>query len=107
MNPCLYGAHETPVSWEEHLSPGRLSSEDLEVSAGKVGILDLKSIKINAAELPKSGRRRLGLSRPSPRGSGQAQILQEPGTSGTQKKGKEKLPTCGTNATGPKLSESK
>jgi hypothetical protein len=85
VNPCLHGAHETPVSWEEHLSPGRRSSEDLEVSAGNVGILDLKSIKINAAELPRSGLRRPGLQRPSPRGS-QTQILQDPGTSGSPQK---------------------
>jgi len=37
---------------------GRVSSEDLEVSAGKVGTLDLKSIKITAAVLPRSGLKR-------------------------------------------------
>jgi hypothetical protein len=66
LNPCLHGASETPVSWEEHLSPGRLSSEDLEVSAGKVGTFDLKSMKITAAVLPRSGLRRPGLQRPPP-----------------------------------------
>jgi len=76
------------------------------VSAGTVGTLDLKSKKITAAVLPRSGLKRPGLQRPPPRGS-QTQILQETGTSGTQTKGKEKLHTCGPSATGPKLSESK
>jgi hypothetical protein len=66
LNPCLHGASETPVSWEEHMSPGHLSSEDIEVSAGKVGTLDLKSVKITAAVLPRSGLRRPGLQRPTP-----------------------------------------
>jgi len=35
------------------------------------------------------------------------QTLKEPRTSGTQTKGKEKLPNCGTSASGPKLSKSK
>jgi hypothetical protein len=64
------------------------------VSAGKVGTLDLKSKKITAAVLPRSGLKRPGLQRPPARGS-QTQILQGPGTSGTQTKGKEKLHTCG------------
>jgi hypothetical protein len=92
VNPCLHGAHETPVSWEEHSSPGRLSSEDLEVSAGNVGILNLKNMKINAAELPRSGLRRPGLQSPSFGGS-QTQTRQGPETSGPppppqKKKGK-------------------
>ena len=61
MNPCLHGASETPVRWEEHLSPA-----DIEVSAGKVGTLHLKGIKITATVLPRSGLRRPGLQRPPP-----------------------------------------
>jgi hypothetical protein len=48
------------------LCSGRLSSEDLEVSAGKVGTLDLKNITITAVVLPRSGLRRPGLQRPPP-----------------------------------------
>ena len=36
------------------------------MSAGKVGILDLKSIKTTAAVLPRSGLRRPGLQSPAP-----------------------------------------
>jgi hypothetical protein len=33
QDPCLQGAGEAPISWEQHLSPSSLSSENLEVLA--------------------------------------------------------------------------
>lgn len=31
QNPYLHGVSDTPFTWEEHLSPGNTSSENLEV----------------------------------------------------------------------------
>jgi len=119
------GASKTPLSWVVHLSPGSPSSENLEVLAEKVGTLDLKSIKKTCSGVVKKRGRRARLAEaptgdsvggqpqqgpsrgpPQPQSS-QTQTLNEPGTSGTQTNGKEKLPKCGPSATEPKLSKSK
>jgi hypothetical protein len=39
QNPYLHGVSETPVTWEEHLSPGSTSSENLEVLAERLAPL--------------------------------------------------------------------
>jgi hypothetical protein len=39
QNPYLHGVSETPVTWEEHLSPGSTSSENFEVLAERLAPL--------------------------------------------------------------------
>ena len=39
----MQGACEAPISWEQHLSPSSLSSENLEVLAEKGGTLGLQA----------------------------------------------------------------
>jgi len=43
QDPCLQGAGEVPISWEQQLSPSSLSSENLEVLTEKVGTLGFQS----------------------------------------------------------------
>jgi hypothetical protein len=77
---------EAPISWEQHLSPGSLSSENLEVLTEKIGTLGLQ-----AARKAKMAEALAGDSvggQPQPPQGGQKQALQELCTSGTQ--GKEK-----------------
>ena len=42
QDPCLQGAGEAPISWEQHLFPSSLSSDNLEVLAEKVGTVGLQ-----------------------------------------------------------------
>jgi hypothetical protein len=91
------------------------------VLAEKVGTLDHKSIKKTRSGVVKKRGRRARLAEaptgdsvggqpqqgPPPPQSSQTQTLNEPGTSGTQTNGKEKLLKCGSSVTGPKLSKSK
>jgi len=37
QDPCLHGAGEAPISWDQRLSPSSLSSGNLEVLAETVG----------------------------------------------------------------------
>ena len=39
QNPYLHRVSESPVTWEEHLSPGSTSSENLEVLAERLAPL--------------------------------------------------------------------
>ena len=47
QNPCKQGASEPPVTWEEHLPPRSLSSENLEGLTEKVGTLGFQSLRKN------------------------------------------------------------
>ena len=42
QDPCLQGASEAPISWQQHLSPSSLSLYNLEVLAEMVGTLGLQ-----------------------------------------------------------------
>ena len=53
QNPSLYGVSETPVSWEERLSPSSLSWGNLEGVTGKVGTLGLQSFRNNRSGIAK------------------------------------------------------
>jgi len=45
QNPSLHGISETPITWDEHLSPNSLSSENLEGLTEKVGTCGLQSFR--------------------------------------------------------------
>ena len=47
QNLCLQGVGEAPISWEHHLSPSSLRSENLEVLTEKVGTLGHKGVRRN------------------------------------------------------------
>ena len=63
QNPSLHGISATPITWEEHLSPNSLSSENLEGMTEKVGTFGLQSFR-TAVVLLRSERGRPGLPRP-------------------------------------------
>jgi len=63
----------TPANWEEHLSPGKTSYENLEVLAEKVGNLALKSRKKNRSGATKKQARKAGSQRFLLRSAGQPQ----------------------------------
>jgi hypothetical protein len=63
QNPSLHGISETPITWEQHLSPNSLSSENLEGMTAKVGTFGLQSFR-TAVVLLRSERGRPGLPRP-------------------------------------------
>ena len=101
--PCgiLQGTDETPTTWEEYLSSSSLSSENLEVLPKNVGTFGLSSVRRNRCGAAKKQTRKTkmvealtadsGGGQLRPFRSGQLQTLQEPGTSGAQIKGKEKV----------------
>jgi hypothetical protein len=117
QNACLQGIGETPNTRQEHLSPNSLSSENLEVLPEKVGTLGLRGVRRNRCGVAKKQARKaktaealagdIGGGQPGPFRSGQLQALQEPGTSGAQIKGKEKVKKPGPNTVGPAPAESK
>jgi hypothetical protein len=91
-NPSFHGIRETPISWDERLSPSSLSSDNLAVLTEKVGTLGLQSSRKNHSGAAKKRARKTRLAeaptgdsdscRLQPPRSSQPQILQEPGTSG-------------------------
>jgi len=97
----LQGAGEAPISWEQHLSPCSLSSENLEGLAEKVGTLALRAARKNCCGATKKQTRKAKMAealggdsiggQPRPPQGSQKQALQEPSTSGTQGKEKEKV----------------
>jgi hypothetical protein len=58
QDPDVQGEGEAPDSWEQHLSPERKSSENLEGLAEKVGTLDLRTPKKNRSGATKKQARR-------------------------------------------------
>jgi len=47
QNPCMQGTCEAPVTWDEHLSPSSLSSENIKRLTIKFGTLGLQSFRKN------------------------------------------------------------
>jgi hypothetical protein len=98
QNPRTQGASETPVTWEEHLSPSSLSSENLEGLTEKVGTLGLQSLRNSCGAAKKRAKARLaeapignsGSGQPQASRASQPQNLQKPGTSEAQRKTKER-----------------
>jgi hypothetical protein len=119
QDPCLQGVGEAPDSWEQHLSPYSLISENLEGLTEKVGSLGLRPTRKNRCGAAKKRARRAkmaealvrdsagGQSRP-PQG-GQEQAQQEPGISGTKGRGKEMVKSgpASSEAKGPSQGPSK
>ena len=111
----MQGAGEAPISWEQHLYPGSLNLENLEVLT-EVSTLGIRAAKKNRCGAAKKWARKdkmaealdgdsIGSQPWLPQG-GQKQALQELGTSGTQGKEKEKMKS-GTGQGGPTSSEGK
>ena len=74
QNPGRQGASETPVTWEEHLSPSSLSSDILEGLTEKVGTLGLRSLRKNSCgAAKKQAKARLAEAPTGDSGSGQPQ----------------------------------
>ena len=92
QNPCMQGAGEITMTWEEHLTPSSLSLENLEGLTEKVGTLGLQSLRKNhcGAAKKQAKKARLaeaptgdpGSGQPQPSQSSQPQNLQKPGKSG-------------------------
>jgi hypothetical protein len=97
----------------EHLSPSSLSSENLEGLTEKVGTLGLQSIRKNCRGAAKKQVTKAklmepltGSGQPQPSRGSQPQNLQKPGTSGAQRKTKERT-KHGPSSAGPESSKSK
>jgi hypothetical protein len=113
QDPCLHGEGEVPVSWEQHLFLGSLSSENLEGLTEKASTLGLQAARKNRCGVAKKRARKAkmaeALARDSASGQprllqgGQKQALQELSSSGTQ--GKEEKVKSGTCQGGPASSE--
>ena len=64
QNPSLQGISETPITWEEHLSPNSLSSENLKGMTKKVGTFGLQSFRRTAVVMLRSEQGTPGVPRP-------------------------------------------
>jgi len=110
----MQGAGEIPMTWEEHLSPSSLSLENLEGLTEKVSTLGLQSSKESlwhCQEASKGGQASEAPTGDSGSGQllpsqGSQQNLQKPGTSGAQRKTKERT-KYESSSTVPESSESK
>jgi hypothetical protein len=93
QDPCLQGADEASISWEQNLSPGSLGSENFEVLTEKVGTLGLWAARKNRFGAAKKRARSAKMAgvfaedsvggQPRPPQGDQKQALQELGISGT------------------------
>ena len=68
-NPRMQGASDTPVTWEEHLSPSSLSLENLEGLTEKVSTLGLQSLRKNRSGAAQKRTRKSRLAETPTRGS--------------------------------------
>jgi hypothetical protein len=64
QNPSLHGISETPITWEEHLSPNSFSLENIEELTEKVSTFGPQSFRRTAVVLLGRERGRPGLPRP-------------------------------------------
>ena len=116
QNPCMHGAGEIPMTWEEHLSPSSLSLENLQGLREKVGTLGLQSLRKNRCGAAKKQAKKAmlveaptgdsGSGQPQPSQGSQPQKLQKPSTAGAQRKTKERT-KHESSSTGLESSESK
>jgi len=97
---------KAPVSWEQHIFPGRLSAENLEWLTEKVGTLALCATRNNRCGAVKKRARKAKMLEALAGDSvnGQKQVLQELSSSATQAK-EEKTVKYGTRQGGPASSE--
>jgi hypothetical protein len=103
---CLQGVGKAPISWEQHLFPGRLSAENLEWLTEKVGTLALRATRNNRCGAVKKRARKAKMleALTGDSVSGQKQVRQELSSSATQGK-EEKRVKYGTRQGGPASSE--
>ena len=85
--------NDVPISWEQHLSPSCLSSENLEVLTEKVGTLGFRTARKNRCGAAKKRVRKVKVAEGLVGDSvgAQKQALQELGISETQGKEKAKV----------------
>ena len=105
-DPCLQGDVEALVSWEQHLCPGSLRSENLEGLTEKVGTLALRATRNNRCGAVKKRAKKAKMPEAfaGDSASAQKQVLQELSSSATQGKGEKKV-KYGTRQGGPASSE--